>query len=222
MREQLADIRARVAPALAKIDSMSRRERLLVMITALLSIVILWHVFFMEPLGQRADASRAELESLKLRTETANQNLEEQILQLAGAGNEDRWRIAEIRRRIDAINTELGDYAAELIDPAEMARVLEEILKEQTSLSLVRIRNKTPELISGDGERGTTSFYRHVLEIEVEGTYAACLEYLNAVEDLPWRLYWQLLDLEVIEYPRNRVRIEVSTLSLDEEWIGAS
>ncbi len=222
MREQLADIRARIEPALAKIDAMSRRERLLVAITMLLTIVILWHVVLMEPLGHRADASRAELESLKQRIEAANQNLEEQILQLAGAGNESRWRIAEMRRRIDAINTELGDYASELIDPAEMARVLEEILKEQTSLSLVRIRNKTPELITGDGERDTTSFYRHVLEIEVEGTYAACLEYLNAIEDLPWRLYWQLLDLEVIEYPQNRVRIEVSTLSLDEEWIGAS
>ena len=141
---------------------------------------------------------------------------------LAGAGGQDRARIAAIQKRIDAINSELGNYAAELIDPAEMARVLEEILKEQTSLSLVRIRNKAPELITGGDESDTTSFYRHVLEIEVEGTYAACLDYLTAVEDLPWRLYWQLLDLEVIEYPQNRVRIEVSTLSLDEEWIGAS
>jgi MSHA biogenesis protein MshJ len=222
MKEQLADIRARIAPALAKIDGLSRRERLLVTVTMFATIAIAWHVLFMGPLEHRADASRAELESLKLRIETANRNLEEQILQLAGAGNEDRWRIAEIRRRIDAINSELGNYAAELIDPAEMAHVLEEILKEQTSLSLVRIRNKSPELITGDDENAATSFYRHVLEIEVEGTYAACLDYLNAVEDLPWRLYWQLLDLEVIEYPQNRIRIEVSTLSLDEEWIGAS
>ena len=222
MIEQLSEVRAKVAPALARIDGLSRRERLLVMITMLSIIAVLWHVLLMEPLGHRADASRIELESLRQRIESANRSLEEQILQLAGAGSEDRVRIAEIQRRIDAINSELGNYAAELIDPAEMARVLEEILKEQTGLSLVRIRNKAPELMTDSDESGTTSFYRHVLEIEVEGTYAACLDYLTAVEDLPWRLYWQLLDLEVIEYPQNRVRIEVSTLSLDEEWIGAS
>ncbi len=222
MTEQLAFIRARFAPVLAKIDALSRRERLLVMITMLTVIAVLWHVILMEPLGHRADASRVELESLKQRVEVANQNLEEQILQLAGVGNEDRSRVARIQQRIEAINAELDGYASELIDPAEMARVLEEILKEQTSLSLVRIRNKLPEQISGGDESVATSFYRHVLEIEVEGTYTACLEYLNDVEDLPWRLYWQLLDLEVIEYPQNRIRIEVSTLSLDEEWIGAS
>ncbi len=222
MTDTWSEIRAKIAPALAKIDGLSRRERLLVTTTMLATITMLWYVLLMEPLGLRADASRIELDSLKTRIETANRNLEEQILQLAGAGNEDRSRVADIQRRIDAINSELGNYASELIDPAEMARVLEEILKEQTGLSLVRIRNKSPELVAGGGEYETTSFYRHVLEIEVEGTYAACLDYLNAVEDLPWRLYWQLLDLEVIEYPRNRIRIEVSTLSLDEEWIGAS
>ncbi len=32
--------------------------------------------------------------------------------------------------------------------------------------------------------------------------------------------YWQIMELEVLEYPKNRFRLEVSTLSLDEEWIG--
>lgn len=220
--EQVAAIRQQLQAVLSKVDALSRRERLLVMITMLVVIAGLWHVVLMEPLGHRADASRIELDALKQRIESANRNLEEQILQLAGAGDEDRARIATMQQRIDAINTELGNYAAELIDPAEMARVLEELLKEQTSLSLVRIRNKAPDLMSGSDEGDATRFYRHVLEIEVEGTYASCLDYLTAVEDLPWRLYWQLLDLEVVEYPTNRIRIEVSTLSLDEEWIGAS
>jgi MSHA biogenesis protein MshJ len=86
---------------------------------------------------------------------------------------------------------------------------------------LVRIRNTTPEFLSASEDESDVTFYRHGLEIEVEGSYAACLEYLNAIESLPWRLYWQVLELDVIDYPRNRVRIEVSTLSLDEEWIGA-
>ena len=95
------------------------------------------------------------------------------------------------------------------------------MLREQSRLNLVRIGNTTPKALSTGDTEDAATFYRHGLEIEVEGSFAACLEYLDAIEALPWRLYWQLLDLEVIEYPRNRIRIEVSTLSLDEEWIGA-
>lgn len=218
---QIAELREKLGPILEKIDALSRRERLLVMITMLAVIASFWHMLFMEPLGQRADRSRAELESMTQRVNNAHQSLEDQILQLAGVGSEERARIGVLRQRIDEVNASLGTYAAELIDPAEMAKVLEEILGEQTSLSLVSIRNTSPELLAGNEETVGNTFYRHGLEIELEGSYADCLDYLTEIEAMPWRLYWQVLDLEVIEYPRNRVRLEVSTLSLDEEWIGA-
>ena len=217
----LDEIIASMAPILAKIDALSVRERLLVLITALVLIAAIWHTLLMQPLEQRATETRAELAALEQRISAANQNLEDQILQLAGGGDEQRSRIASLRRRIDEINAALGDHAAELIDPAEMAQVLEGVLKEQSRLTLVRIRNTTPDSLSADEEPEAVTFYRHGLEIEVEGSYAACLEYLSAIEALPWRLYWQVLELDVIEYPRNRIRIEVGTLSLDEEWIGA-
>jgi MSHA biogenesis protein MshJ len=217
----LDDISATVAPLREKLDAFSVRERLLVLLTALVLMAALWHVLLMQPLQQRATQTRTELIELENRIAAANHNLEEQILQLAGGGNEQRTRIASLRRRIDEINATLGNHAAELIDPAEMAQVLEGVLKEQSRLTLVRIRNMTPDSLSADETPDAVTFYRHGLEIEVEGSYAACIEYLNAIEALPWRLYWQVLELDVIDYPRNRIRIEVSTLSLDEEWIGA-
>jgi MSHA biogenesis protein MshJ len=219
--KSVVDIKAGLAPHLAKIDALSMRERLLVMITALVLIAALWHTMLMQPLEQRASQTRAELTALEGRIADANRSLEDQILQLAGGDHEHRTRIASLRKRIDEINATLGNHAAELIDPAEMARVLEGVLKQQSRLTLVRIRNTTPDSLTADEEPGAVTFYQHGLEIEVEGSYAACLDYLNAIEALPWRLYWQVLELDVIDYPRNRIRIEVGTLSLDEEWIGA-
>ena len=219
--KHLDDIAAVVAPLRDKIDAFSVRERLLVLFTALVLMAALWHTLLMQPLQQRAVQTRAELTELENRIASANQSLEEQILQLAGGGDEQRTRIASLQRRIDEINATLGNHAAELIDPAEMAQVLEGVLKEQSQLTLVRIRNTTPDSLAADEDPDAVTFYRHGLEIEVEGSYAACLDYLNAIEALPWRLYWQVLELDVIEYPRNRIRIEVSTLSLDKEWIGA-
>ena len=214
-------IRNKLAPHVAKIDALSVRERLLVLITSLALIAALWHTLLMQPLEQRAQQTKSELAELEKRIADANDNLEEQIMQLAGGGDEKRLRIASLRKRIDEINATLGNHAAELIDPSEMAQVLEGVLKEQSRLTLVRIRNTTPDSLSADEDPADVTFYRHGLEIEIEGTYAACLDYLSAIESLPWRLYWQVLELDVINYPLNRIRIEVGTLSLDEEWIGA-
>lgn len=217
----MEEVRTRAKPVLERIDKLSRRERLLVMVTMLTVMAGAWQGFVMVPLEHRADASRIELESLRERTDKANQSLQEQILQLAGHDSDERVQAALVRQRIEQINEELGSYAAELIDPSEMALVLEEVLKEQTRLSLVSIRNTTPELLAADLEGAGTSFYRHGLEIELEGSFADCLLYLAEIERLPWRLYWQVLDIEAADYPTNRVRLEVSTLSLNEEWIGA-
>ena len=215
------EVRTRLAPLQDKVDALTLRERLLVLITALVLIVALWQSLLMQPLAKRAIQTRAELTELEDRITVANRSLEDQVLQLAGGSGEQRSRVASLRKRIDEINATLGNHASELIDPAEMARVLESVLKKQSRLTLVRIRNSDPELLSASEDASEVTFYRHGLEIEVEGSYIACLEYLNAIEELPWRLYWQVLEIDVIDYPLNRIRIEVSTLSLDEEWIGA-
>lgn len=218
---QMDAFHAKLKPLVAKVDALSLRERLLILVTALVLIAALWHMLLMQPLQQRATETRAELTALEDRISEANRNLEDQILQLAGGDSQKRTRIASLRKRIDEINATLGNHAAELIDPSEMAQVLEGVLKEQSKLTLVRIRNTTPDSLVTNEDPDAVTFYRHGLEIEVEGSYADCLEYLAAIESLPWRLYWQVLELDVIQYPRNRIRIEVGTLSLDEEWIGA-
>ncbi len=205
----------------ASVDKLSLRERLLVFSTVLMLFASVWYLSLMEPLTQRAANSRTEIQSLQARIETANRSLDDQVLQISGSGTEYQDRFARVQRRIDAINESLGDYASELIDPAEMARVMEGVLKEQSKLRLIRIRNLSPEALSAEADSRSATFYKHGLEIEFEGSYQACLDYLQEIENLPWRFYWQVLELEVLEYPRNRVRLEVGTLSLNEEWIGA-
>jgi MSHA biogenesis protein MshJ len=64
------------------------------------------------------------------------------------------------------------------------------------------------------------NLYRHSLVLTLRGSYLDFLRYLEAVERLPWHLYWSGLELRTDEYPVNDITIELTTLSLDEEWIG--
>ncbi len=219
--KQMYELLDRVHDVEKKIDAMTLRERLLIGITALTLITGAWYVMFLEPLVIEADQKRGELAALEERINVANASLEQQVTELAGGSADQRARIAKLDQQIASINATLGDYAAELIDPAEMTQVLEGVLRNQSDLSLVRIRNLPSETLSASEEEDSTRFYRHGIEIEVEGNFFAVVDYLGDIEALPWRLYWQILELDVVEYPRNRIRIEVSTLSLDEEWIGA-
>ncbi len=218
---QVSQLLTKLKPLQATVDKLSLRERLLVFVTGLMLLGSAWYLGLMEPLTQQAEKNRTEIESLRERIETYNQSLEVEVLQISSAGTGEREKFARIQARLDEINERLGGYADELIDPSQMSTVLQGLLKEQSKLRLIRVRNLIPEALSASADALTTTFYRHGLEIEFEGSYLACLEYLQEIEELPWRFYWQLLDIEVLEYPRNRIRLEVSTLSPDVEWIGA-
>jgi MSHA biogenesis protein MshJ len=98
------------------------------------------------------------------------------------------------------------------------------LIDRQRGLRLIRASNlDVKPLIEQDGaggQSGEPMLYRHGLRLELEGTYLDCLEYLGAVERLPWKLYWGALDLRTEDFPTNAISIEIFTLSLDREWIG--
>lgn len=205
---------------MAKIDALSLRERGLLFATAIVMLISLWYAVLQMPLAKQAERMSGEVEDLRTRIQSTNQAVEIQITQLSQTDNQTRVRLAQVERRIAELDETLEDYTAELIEPSEMARVLEGMLEGQAKLRLLRIGNLGAEpLQTGDESRDVT-LYKHSLEIEVEGSYLAVLDYLRDLEALPWRFYWQVLELESEEYPRNHIRIQVGTLSLTEDWIG--
>ena len=52
------------------------------------------------------------------------------------------------------------------------------------------------------------------------GSYLDTLRYIQALEALPWRLFWDELDIHTEDYPKARVRMVISTLGLDAALLG--
>jgi len=128
-----------------------------------------------------------------------------------------------LKAQLAEINTQLAAKSAGLIPPERMVQVIHDVLSRQHGVTLVSLHNSpvttlVPEAADHAAQSGGP--YVHPVEIVVEGTYLDVLAYLQALESLEWRFYWRLLELESTAYPRNRVRIELSTLSLDKDWIG--
>jgi MSHA biogenesis protein MshJ len=61
--------------------------------------------------------------------------------------------------------------------------------------------------------------YTHGVEIVVDGTYLDMMNYMAALEAMPWQLFWGKAKLDVTSYPESRLALTVYTLSLDKKWL---
>lgn len=210
-----------IGSAESRLNALTVRERVLIIATFITFMVAIWYLLVVEPLTREAADARLRIEDLQERLYETNDTLEEQVLRLAGDGTEQRLAIEALSSEIDRLNDSLGSLNKELVPPAEVAVVLESMLANQGELKLVSLHHLPAEALTVGEEEDAPVFYRHGVEVEFSGSFAACRQYLAAVEQLPWRLYWQFVDIRGEDYPLNRIRLRVSTLSLTEEWIGA-
>lgn len=212
MKEQFARLCQRV-------DSLTLRERLIVFGAGLVVIAMSWYIGWGESTLQQHAQSQRERASLQGTLQTLRAQIDQDGA-ATGPGAPEHDRLRSIERRSSEVQGQIDDYAAELISPTEMARVLEKVLKRQHALRLTRLANLGAEDLLPEEISGEQRLYRHRFEMEFEGPYLNCLAYLEELESLPWRLYWQRLEIDAGDYPVNRIRIEVATLSVHEDWIG--
>jgi MSHA biogenesis protein MshJ len=137
-----------------------------------------------------------------------------------------RAQIQVARDEVALLQSRLDDATRELISPRDMARFLEQLLVQESQLTMLRLQTlDVKPLLAGsaDSSRSLSQqavLHRHGFAIEFSGGYLATLSYLEALESLPWRFFWDSVNYEVLDYPKSIVRLKLHTLSLSEDWIG--
>lgn len=202
-----------------RIDRMSLRERVLIFASTLFALTFIWFEFAMAPALDKGQSTIKSIDSASERIQRVDATIRAQAnaLQL-DASSPLSAQLDQARQRAREVDALIGAREMEILDPATMAQVLEDMLANQRGLRLLRARNLDAErLLESDND---APLYRHTLRLELEGPYLALLDYLEELEALPWRIYWQGIEIDAKDYPRNRVRIEISTLSFVKDWIG--
>jgi MSHA biogenesis protein MshJ len=206
------------------VDALTLRERLFILAAMLLIVGGLWEAILAAPLAAREAAATSNIEAARERLAQLDDAIALAAQGIGGGMSDDFERLQILRRRVAEGQESVRIFTSDLVDPAQMRFVLEDLIGRQGGLDLVSARNlevlplieQAAETAGGDGPM----LYQHGLVLELEGGYLEFLAYLDAVAKLPWQLYWSRLDLETIDYPKMRFVLELHTLSLEEEWIG--
>lgn len=208
-----------------RVEKLSLRERIMIVGALLVAVLVPGYSLWIEPLQAKEKQGQSRIADTRKQT----QELSFQIAALAAQAkadpdSENREKAARLQREIADLDSRLHTMSQGLVSPQDMPRVLEELLTRQSGLRLIRLENLPAQTVldlpaapAGEKQRNV---FRHGLRLEFEGSYLDALTYLQALENLPRRLLWEELTLEVIQHPRNRVSLVLHTLSLQEEWIG--
>ncbi len=206
------------------LDQRSLRERIYILLALIILLGVGWNQLFLEP----SIAARG-----KNLTEMTRVNDEMVLLHAAEAvvvqqatidpDQEVRQQIAQLDQAINDLDRKLEARLIDLVSPQRMPVLLQKLLKKQKALHLIKMENLPPEqmMTSLDGEKATPlGIYIHALNMELEGSYLKLLTYLQALEQMEQRVFWDILTIETEGLPVARIRLQIHTLSLTEDWIG--
>ncbi len=217
-------MKERWSQLLERIDALELRERALLFITVLFGFGMLWQQLLLGPMEMEQKQMLARIDKLHQEVDTLDREHQAIIARAnLDPDAENRTLLARYQGRDAELEGRILESVAGLIEPRQMARVVEQVLEGRRNLTLVSARSlpatpllELPEEESVEGE----GIFRHGLRLRLEGDYLAALDYLRALEALPWALKWDAVEVEMQQYPRALITITVYTLSLEEDWLG--
>jgi MSHA biogenesis protein MshJ len=218
--------RERIEAILKNIDALSMRERVFVLAGMLMVIGAIWQGLLNGPLEARSQAAQNNVTATSERLSQLDEAIAVAAAGLDGGIGNRVEMLQSLREAVAAREEELRVFTSDLIDPGQMRLVVEDLIKRQSSLELIRTQNTraTPLLDIEESDQADAqdepNLYLHGLIIELEGSYLDLLAYLESIEQLPWRIFYSRLDLEAIDHPKLKITLELNTLSLEKEWLG--
>lgn len=220
-----------------RLDALNLRERIMVFACAVLVLFVLLNFLLLEP---QFNQQKKVSQQIKLdQTAAAKIQLEMQSKWQSHGLDTDQVnqeKLKQLQQQTAKLRGDLTGVQKNLVSPEKMSTLLEDILKRNGRLRLVSLKNlpqvnlnkaesKEAELAAGkpavktDGASEAGSIYRHGVEIVVQGNYMDMMNYLAALEAMPWELYWGKTKFQVDIYPTGTMTLTVYTLSLDKTWL---
>jgi len=201
------------------------RERTMLFVCLLVVLFFIWQLLVLQPIDNRRKLVQTQVNQVQANLgDLATREQIVEAMRNVDPDQENRRRLQVLQTELDKLRAQLAGEIVNLVSPQEMPELLKELLKRQNKLHLISLENLPAEELKLNQDAAenklTSGLYRHRLRMEFAGDYLSTLKYLHSLEQLPRTMVWDELEIETLEYPQAKVRLEVFTLSLNEGWIG--
>ncbi len=209
-----------------KFNALPLRMRALLCFAGIVILYMLFDLFWYSSTHQAISQAEEKIvenekqtqELLLMQTEL-NSNVSRQ------RNNPKTQKISQLESEIEKIKQQLTEKTVNLVPSNEMAGMLESIIDSTDSLKLISLNKQASTRLSEDllqplEQPQNISLYRHSVEIVLQGSYSATYEFLKNLENMERKVAFDSFVYQVKQYPNAEIRLVVSTLSLNKEWIG--
>ncbi|WP_376695295.1 hypothetical protein [Wenzhouxiangella sp. EGI_FJ10305] len=214
-------LRARLRKIAERVNALSLRERALLLLAACAVIFLIWDFSTMQPLGQRQEAVRTELQNVRERVSDLTRNLQ----QLAAERSHDpnRQLITErdaLQSEIDELETRLAERHGGIASPEESVSVLAGLLARRAGVDIVELENIPPGRLESASGNPVPGLFVHRVRVVIESDFDGIRNYLDQTSGLPRGVFWESLELTVDQWPTNRIELILYSVTLDDRWLG--
>lgn len=230
-------IARRLNPLAARVERMSLRER--VVLALCICVVTVYVCSIIADSAQRERMTWDQLAGTQQEELTrATQDLDALRSGRVPAGDPALIaQLAQIEQQMQSVDASLRASQQYLVSPETMSALLQDLLRRDTRLELVSLETLAVTPILQDAsapaadssgpvvasapvaQAAGTGMFRHGVRITVRGDYLNVLSWMQAVEKLPWQMYWGQFAMQVPETGKPVFSIAIYTLSLDRTWM---
>ena len=226
-----------------KIDAMSEREAIMLLVMAVAVLFMLLNALLLNPLYAKKKLLTQRIAQDQAQITTIQTEIQQKMTVYAfdpDAAN--RARLKQVKQQAAQLQASLLDMQKGLVPPDKMSSMLRDILKRDGQLRLVTLKTLSATTLNEqvqDGSKmpvekvaaavpakGTAEsvaavggVYKHGVEIVVQGSYLDMMRYMTELEALPWQLFWGKVSFRVETYPQATLTLTLFTLSLDKKWL---
>lgn len=212
-------INARINDWLERIDQMELRERLLLLVTAVIVMFLLVDTLLLQPTLKAQQVTQAAISEFEVKLNGLRQNAQLYVYKSESDPLESRRQTqAQLTRELADLDDRIVGQLGALVEPAQAAEVLEQVLSGHPRLKLATLSASTRGLDSPDTDQSSapTGLARYQLDMVVHGNYLDLIVYLQNLEAMPWKFFWQQVEFQSTEYPHAETRIKLYTLGAED------
>ncbi|GIU08145.1 MSHA biogenesis protein MshJ [Shewanella sp. c952] len=206
----------------AKFDLLSQRERVLVAAAVLIVVGMILYLP-LESLLTKHTQLKQQIASLKNENNISAQQIALYQQSLAtDPDTEYRQRLANIIQQTKQIDEQLSFEMVDMVPADHMPALLAGLLSNVKGIKLKAFTSIAPTPLLEVGEEKKMNLYSHGIKLEFTGDYFSVLRFVEAVENMPNKLYWRSMDYKVGAYPKAAITLELYTLSINKDFISVA